>query len=426
MVGSGGDTERPAAQPSTSVETLRPAAAELWPASRETAAFVAAVLDDRALTGYCVTYYDVVLPGERSLDAFVERLRADGVDPAAFAAAVTAVQSRLFTEQSGEPGVAAHARVTAHDTSVVRAALAAEESTEVISTGSSIGSSPAPTETSGVVTDGGFTVESLVERAETMREDMEEIERLATQQSDNTGNLRTEIDEISAASEEIASSTTAVNERSDEAASLAVDGYDRGADLVDQIELVREGVDDVRAQVETLRSHTEAIDEVVEIIDDIAEQTNMLALNASIEAARADTDGAGFAVVADEVKSLAEESKSQAERIEQRVENIQRDARETTDTLDGLSDTTEESLDVSTSALDTFDEIRELVTGISSSLEEVETSTEQQAESTEELTLMIEETDRKAERISEEIAEIATANQAQIRALDSGDVQLQQ
>ncbi len=360
MVGSGGDTDCPAAQPSTSVETLRPTAVGLWPSSRETAALVAAVVDDRTLAGYCTAYYDAVLPGERSLGAFVERLRADGVDAAAFAATVTAVQSRLFTEQSGEAAVAAHARVTAHDVGVFRARL------------------EPPTASA-----------------------------------------------VSAASEEIASSATAVNERSDEATSLAVDGYDRGADLVDQIELVREGVDDVREQVETLQSHTEAIDEVVEIIDDIAEQTNMLALNASIEAARADADGAGFAVVADEVKSLAEESKSQAERIEERVGNIQRDARETTDTLDELADTTAESLDVSTSALDTFDEIRELVTEISSSLEEVETSTDQQAESTEELTLMIEETDRKAERISEEIAKIATANQEQIRALDSGNLELQ-
>ena len=415
MVGSGGDTERPAVQPATDIETLRPTAAELWPSSRETAALVATTVDDRTLAGYCTAYYDAVLPGERSLGAFVERLQTDGVDAAAFAATVTAVQSRLFTEQSGEAAVAAHARVTAHDVGVLRARLEPPTAS----------AGPSTAETGDVATDGGFTVESLVERAETMREDMGEIERLASQQSDNTGNLKTEIGEISAASEEIASSATAVNERSDEAASLAVDGYDRGADLVDQIELVREGVDDVREQVETLQSHTEAIDEVVEIIDDIAEQTNMLALNASIEAARADTDGAGFAVVADEVKSLAEESKSQAERIEERVENIQRDARETTDTLDELADTTAESLDVSTSALDTFDEIRELVTGISSSLEEVETSTEQQAESTEELTLMIEETDRKAERISEEIADIAAANQAQIRALDSGDVQLQ-
>ena len=392
------------------VETLRPTAAALWSVSRGTAALVADVLDDRSLAGYCTVYYDAVLPGERSLDAFVERLRADEIDPGRFAAAVTAVQSRLFEERRGETAIAAHARVIAHDTGVVRAAVADADASE----------SPA------AVTDGGFTVESLVERAETMREDMEEIERLAAQQSDNTRNLKTEIDEISGASEAIASSTTAVNERSDEAESLAADGYERGADLVDQIELVGEGVDDVREQVETLRSHTEAIDEVVEIIDDIAEQTNMLALNASIEAARADADGAGFAVVADEVKSLAEESKSQAERIEGRVENIRRDARKTTDTLDELADTTAESLDVSTSALDTFDEIRELVTGISSSLAEVETSTDRQADSTEELTMMIEETDRKAERISEEIADIAAANQTQIRALGSGDVQLRE
>ncbi|ERH13773.1 MAG: hypothetical protein J07HB67_02818, partial [halophilic archaeon J07HB67] len=180
MVGSGGDTERPAAEPSTDVETLRPTATTLWPASAGTAGLVTAVLDDRALVDYCTTYYDTVLPGERDLDAFVDRLRADGVDPAAFAAAVTAIQSRLFAVCDGETEVAAHARVTAHDTGVVRAALAADDSTVA----------PSPPATPATpATDGGTSVESLVERAETMREDTEEIERLATQQSDNTGNL---------------------------------------------------------------------------------------------------------------------------------------------------------------------------------------------------------------------------------------------
>ncbi|MFV3075667.1 methyl-accepting chemotaxis protein [Niveispirillum fermenti] len=65
------------------------------------------------------------------------------------------------------------------------------------------------------------------------------------------------------------------------------------------------------------------VGEVVDLITAIASQTNLLALNATIEAARAGEAGKGFAVVASEVKGLANQTAQATDRIRSKVEEIQ-------------------------------------------------------------------------------------------------------
>lgn len=65
------------------------------------------------------------------------------------------------------------------------------------------------------------------------------------------------------------------------------------------------------------------IDKVVDVISDISEQTNLLALNATIEAARAGEAGKGFAVVASEIKELAKQTAEATEDIKSKISAIQ-------------------------------------------------------------------------------------------------------
>jgi methyl-accepting chemotaxis protein len=77
--------------------------------------------------------------------------------------------------------------------------------------------------------------------------------------------------------------------------------------------------------VAEMRASADATARIVRTIDEIAFQTNLLALNAAVEAARAGDAGRGFAVVAEEVRALAmrsaEAARTTSALIEESVQN---------------------------------------------------------------------------------------------------------
>jgi methyl-accepting chemotaxis protein len=102
------------------------------------------------------------------------------------------------------------------------------------------------------------------------------------------------LEEMSGVAARNAEHATATRELAAAARTAADAGAGQARELVESMDAIRKSSDEITRIIKT--------------IDEIAFQTNILALNAAVEAARAGEAGAGFAVVAEEVRNLAQRS----------------------------------------------------------------------------------------------------------------------
>lgn len=129
------------------------------------------------------------------------------------------------------------------------------------------------------------------------------------------GNLQSSLVEVSAAMQQIATSSSEISNSQNK----------------------------LHSEIETAGALIERINNVTVFIKNIADETKMLGLNASIEAARAGDVGRGFGVVAEEIRKLSDESKQTVGQIRELTAKINSSITLTTDTSSHIIQNVEES-----------------------------------------------------------------------------------
>ena len=195
----------------------------------------------------------------------------------------------------------------------------------------------------------------------------------------------TNVQTVSAASEELTASISEISGQVSRAAGVASDTL--------------AVTNDVTEKVFNLQQAVAKINRAVELINDIADQTNLLALNATIEAARAGEAGKGFAVVASEVKSLAQETTKATEEVGLYVKDIQ------------------VAMD---SAVAGINNVTIKIQEIDSANTAVSAAVEEQSAATKEIARNIEEAAAGTEQVTHNISEVTSA--AQITGETANDV----
>jgi methyl-accepting chemotaxis protein WspA len=124
----------------------------------------------------------------------------------------------------------------------------------------------------------------------------------------STSQIAAAVREISATSKELSGTMGEVNERANQAASLAAAGRSRLASMEATMQQLVESTVSISSKLALIREKADNINVVVTTITKVADQTNLLSINAAIEAEKAGEYGRGFLVVAREIRRLADQT----------------------------------------------------------------------------------------------------------------------
>lgn len=178
-----------------------------------------------------------------------------------------------------------------------------------------------------------------------------------TTANDNSNNISSVMEQLSASMEEISSSIATIRENVDtvdeniiELSSESQGLYDYAAKMQTRAEDLEQNavenkqntsnaISDIFEKLKQAIESSKSVERVNDLTDEIlniSSQTNLLSLNASIEAARAGEAGRGFAVVADEISQLANSSKDTANSIQTINQMVVEAVKDLTESADSI------------------------------------------------------------------------------------------
>lgn len=199
------------------------------------------------------------------------------------------------------------------------------------------------------------------------------------QQLDQITLVATSVEQMSAATQEIAANAELTSHTASESAEYSAEGQSVVMNARDSISNLAAEVGDASEVISRLSEHSQEINGILSTIQGIAEQTNLLALNAAIEAARAGEHGRGFAVVADEVRDLSQKTTLSTDNIREMISTLQSATQEAVDIMKRSESMAQGTVEEANRAYEQLTQITSSVNNIRDMSAQIATATEEQS-----------------------------------------------